>query len=99
MVFVGLFKNTFYIKIVEINDVLQVEELREKRTTWTMQGWRVTLKDGTQVMRAEPMVLPTSAAGDTEKRDVEERMEEEGDKEKDEEGEEEEEDEEKDDEG
>jgi hypothetical protein len=63
-----------------------------------MQGWRVTLKDGTQVMRAEPMVLPTStAAGDTEKRDVEERMEEEGDKEKEEE--EEDEDEEKDDEG
>jgi hypothetical protein len=65
-----------------------------------MQGWRVTLKDGTQVMRAEPMVVPTSTAGDTEKRDVEERMEEEGkDKEKEEEGEEEEEDEEKDDEG
>jgi hypothetical protein len=64
-----------------------------------MQGWRVTLKDGTQVMRAEPMVLPTSTTADTEKRDVEERMEEEGDKEKDEEGEEEEEDEEKDDEG
>jgi hypothetical protein len=80
--------------------LLQVEELREKRTTWTMQGWRVTLKDGTQVMRAEPMVLPTTAAADTEKRDVEERMEEEGEKEKEEEGEEEEEeDEEKDDEG
>jgi hypothetical protein len=63
-----------------------------------MQGWRVTLKDGTQVMRAEPMVVPTSAAADTEKRDVEERMEE-GEKEKEEEGEEEEEDEEKDDEG
>jgi hypothetical protein len=71
-----------------------------------MQGWRVTLKDGTQVMRAEPMVLPTSAAaGDAGKRDVEERMEEEGEKEKDKEKEEEEEeegeeeDEEKDDEG
>jgi len=69
-----------------------------------MQGWRVTLKDGTQVMRAEPMVLPTTsaAAGDTDKRDVEERMEEEGEKEKEkekEEEEEEEEDEEKDDEG
>jgi hypothetical protein len=66
-----------------------------------MQGWRVTLKDGTQVMRAEPMVVPTSTAADTDKRDVEERMEEEGDKEKEkeEEGEEEDEDEEKDDEG
>jgi hypothetical protein len=63
-----------------------------------MQGWRVTLKDGTQVMRAEPMVVPTSTAADTENRDVEERMEEE-EKDKEEEGEEEEEDEEKDDEG
>ncbi len=63
-----------------------------------MQGWRVTLKDGTQVMRAEPMVVPTSAAVDTDKRDVEERMEEEGEKEKEEE-EGEDEDEEKDDEG
>jgi hypothetical protein len=61
-----------------------------------MQGWRVTLKDGTQVMRAEPMVVvPTN----TDKRDVEERMEEEGEKEKEGEEEEEEEDEEKDDEG
>jgi ribosomal protein L12E/L44/L45/RPP1/RPP2 len=63
-----------------------------------MQGWRVTLKDGTQVMRAEPMVLPTSAAVDAEKRDVEERMEEEGEKDKEEEEEGEDEDE-KDDEG
>ncbi len=80
---------------------LQVEELREKRTTWTMQGWRVTLKDGTQVMRAEPMVVPpTSAtAGETDKKDVEEKIEEEGEKEKEEEGEEEGEDDEKDDEG
>jgi hypothetical protein len=63
-----------------------------------MQGWRVTLKDGTQVMRAEPMVVPTSAAADTDKRDVEERMEKEGDKEKEKEEEEEEEDEEEEDE-
>ena len=31
----------------------KVDELQDKRTTWTMRGWRETLKDGTQVMRAE----------------------------------------------
>ena len=30
----------------------KVEELREQRTTWTLQGWKETLKDGTEVMRA-----------------------------------------------
>ena len=29
--------------------------MEDKRTTWTMRGWRETLKDGTQVMRAEPI--------------------------------------------
>ena len=33
----------------------QVDEMEDKRTTWTMRGWRETLKDGTQVMRAEPI--------------------------------------------
>ena len=32
--------------------------MEDKRTTWTMRGWRETLKDGTQVMRAEP-IAPT----------------------------------------
>jgi hypothetical protein len=44
----------FFTKLIEIN-MVQVDELREKRTTWTMRGWRETLKDGTQVMRAEPI--------------------------------------------
>ena len=30
-----------------------VDQLRESRCTWTLRGWRETLKDGTQVMRAE----------------------------------------------
>lgn len=34
----------------------KVDELEDKRTTWTMHGWRETLKDGTQVMRADPIV-------------------------------------------
>ena len=32
--------------------------MEDKRTTWTMRGWRETLKDGTQVMRAEH-IAPT----------------------------------------
>ena len=32
--------------------------MEDKRTTWTMRGWRETLKDGTQVMRAEA-IAPT----------------------------------------
>ena len=27
--------------------------MREARCTWTLRGWRETLKDGSQVMRAE----------------------------------------------
>ena len=42
-----------------LTNMLQVEEVREKRTTWTMSGWRQTLKDGTQIMRAEPIPPPT----------------------------------------
>ena len=30
-----------------------VDQLRESRCSWTLRGWRETLKDGTQVMRAE----------------------------------------------
>ena len=30
-----------------------VDEMREARCTWTLRGWRETLKDGSQVMRAE----------------------------------------------
>ena len=32
-----------------------VDKLRDARCTWTLKGWRETLKDGTQVMRAEKM--------------------------------------------
>ena len=30
-----------------------VDQLRESRCTWTLRGWKETLKDGTQVMRAD----------------------------------------------
>ena len=30
-----------------------VDQLRESRCSWTLRGWRETLKDGTQGMRAE----------------------------------------------
>ena len=79
-----------------LTNMLQVEEVREKRTTWTMSGWRQTLKDGTQIMRAEPIPPPTQKIV-TEQ--VQEEKEPEDKAEEDKEEEEEEEEEEKDDEG
>ena len=35
-----------------------VDQLRESRCTWTLRGWKETLKDGTQVMRAEKIMPP-----------------------------------------
>ena len=29
------------------------DEMRQARCSWTLRGWRETLKDGTQMMRAE----------------------------------------------
>jgi len=45
----------------------KVDELEDKRTTWTMHGWRETLKDGTQIMRAEP-IAPAAADEPKEKK-------------------------------
>ena len=30
-----------------------VDQLRQSRCTWTLRGWKETLKNGSQVMRAE----------------------------------------------
>ena len=43
------------ISLFNFDIFTQVDEMEDKRTTWTMRGWRETLKDGTQVMRAEPI--------------------------------------------
>ena len=69
----------------------KVDELQDKRTTWTMRGWRETLKDGTQVMRAEKITtkdLEAEKAETAEKKEkaaaelkVDEGFEEDGDKE------------------
>ena len=33
-----------------------VDKIREARCSWTLRGWRETLKDGTEIMRAEEIV-------------------------------------------
>ena len=50
-----------------------VDKLRDARCTWTLKGWRETLKDGTQVMRAEKMTeeeLEAEAEADAHKSKV-----------------------------
>ena len=52
-----------------------VDKLRDARCTWTLKGWRETLKDGTQVMRAEKMTeeeLEAEAEADAHKSKVSE---------------------------
>ena len=40
----------------------KVDELQERRTTWTMRGWRETLKDETLVFMGETQVHCTVTA-------------------------------------
>ena len=50
-----------------------VDKLRESRCAWTLRGWKETLKDGTQVMRAEKISeeeLEAEAEADSEKSKV-----------------------------
>merc|ERR1719341_1930694 len=61
----------------------KVDELEDKRTTWTMHGWRETLKDGTQIMRAEPIA---PAAADEPKEKKKEKVKEVAEEPKDDEG-------------
>ena len=50
-----------------------VDKLRESRCAWTLRGWKETLKDGTEVMRAEKISeeeLEAEAEADSEKSKV-----------------------------
>jgi tetratricopeptide (TPR) repeat protein len=48
-----------------------VDQMREARCTWTLRGWRETLKDGTQVMRAEEDLEQGLEDGNGESKDKE----------------------------
>ena len=45
----------------------KVDEIREKRTTWSLRGWKETDKDGKEVMVAEP-IPDTSASQEASER-------------------------------
>ena len=48
-----------------------VGQMREARCTWTLRGWRETLKDGTRVMRAEEDLEQGLEDGNGESKDKE----------------------------
>ena len=45
----------------------KVDEIREKRCTWTMRGWLETREDGSEVMVAEEMADKLDIKKDTDK--------------------------------